>query len=385
MVLPRELHVLIDLCRHDLGVGADRAVCNDVDAAALVKLAEAHRLTAVAARSWQALASRSLAPAPPAILCDAAARARQRSLFAAGHLARLALAFKSGGVTWRALKGPALSLQLHGDATIRMVRDLDVIVPNPQLGAAVDAAASAGWSASPHWRELSRITGRYDMELRPTLKGQPLLELHSALGPGYAHLELDPFAEDASGAVTIAGVAIPTLVGDARATYVAWHGARGLWYRLAWLIDYARLLPPGEDEAGRLLETARRCRAECAVRAGALFAHRLLGLPLPPWPAASPAMFERVETVVRWSFDRLSLGVEAPSVWSPPGSHRWLWREVAQQQHRWRAAIGALGHLARPTEQDALALGVHLPLAAHRLARPLFIARRWLRHDGRRG
>ncbi len=46
-----------------------------------------------------------------------------------------------------------------------------------------------------------RITARHDVELPPTLAGQPLLELHAALGPRFAQFRLDPFASAAQARV----------------------------------------------------------------------------------------------------------------------------------------------------------------------------------------
>lgn len=373
-----DLQWLIDLCRHDLGGGA-RPFREAVDPVAVAALADAHRVTAIAERSWRALSARSLAPEPPPALLERASRARRRSFLAAAHLVRLAGALEAHGVPWVALKGPALSMQLYGDATVRTARDLDVIVPQDRLGVAVAAAAGVGWTAPEQWRDLMRITARYDMELRPTLKGQPLLELHGALAPRFVQFGLDPFAGGATASVPIAGCPIPALTGAPQAAYVAWHGGRGLWYRLAWLVDYARLLPRRESEALALLTTAQVFGAEVALRAGALFAQALFAVEPPPWPAAVPAVARRTGNVLGWAFERLDLGVDSPRVWARPGSYRWLWREVAQQDDPWRSAADALVHLARPTEEDARRLGLRLPLAIHQLARPCFVAGRLIK------
>lgn len=373
-----DLQWLIGLCRYDLG-GSALPFDGGVDPDALIALAVAHRVTVIAERSWQALARRSLAPEPPPALRERAARARRRSFMAAAHLVRLAETLKAHGVPWVALKGPALSIQLYGDATVRTARDLDVIVPEHRLESALAAAVEVGWTAPAQWRDLRRLTARYDMELRPTLGGQPLLELHGTLAPRFVQFTLDPFADGASASVPIAGCPIPTLTGHAQATYVAWHGGRGLWYRLGWLVDYARLLPRGESEARTLLARAQEFGAEAAVRAGALFAQALFALEPPAWPAARPAIARRTGRMLDWAFERLNLGVDAPQVWSRPGSYRWLWREVAQQDDPWRSAADALAHLARPTEEDAARLGLQLPLAIHQFARPCFVIGRLMK------
>lgn len=378
-----DLRWLIDLCRHDLG-GRARPFGADVDPEAVAALADAHRVPVIADRAWRALAERSPAPRPPQALRECAVRARHRSLSAATHLVRLERALGAAGVPWIALKGPALSMQLYGDATVRTARDLDVIVPRDGLAAAVAAVEGVGWRAQTRWRALMRITARYDMELPPTIAGQPLLELHHALGPRFVQFALDPFASGMSGTVPIAGRPIPALTGPALATYVAWHGARGLWYRLAWLVDYARLLPSRESEARELIATARACGAEVAVRAGALLAERLFAVAPPPWPPARPPVARRTERVVGWAVERSALGVDSPRVWSRPGSYRWLWREVAQQDDPWRSGVHALIHLARPTEADAERLGLGLPLGVHQLARPCFVIGRLIKDVARR-
>ncbi|SFU46965.1 Uncharacterised nucleotidyltransferase [Methylobacterium sp. 174MFSha1.1] len=374
-----ELRWLIGLCRYDLG-GTAPSLDGPVDADAVAALAEAHRVPVIAQRSWQALAARALAPPPPAALVARAERGRRRSFLAAAHLVRLARALEGEGVPFVALKGPALSMQLHGDATVRVVRDLDVIVPRPRLAAAMSAAASAGWTVPQGWQALMRITARHDVELQPTLTGQPLLELHESLGPRFVQFRLDPFAAAAQGRVTVAGAAIPTLTGPMLATYVAWHGARGLWYRLAWLLDAARLLPRGRDEACLLVETARECGAEVAVRAASRLAGLLFAREESPWPPAAPRVARRVEQVSAWGLERLSIGIDSPRARTRPGRYRWLWREIAQQDAVARAAMAALGEVARPMPDDVRRLGLGLPLPVHHLARPYFVATRLL-HD----
>lgn len=374
----RELGWLLDLCRHDLHPGEHPAYDERLDAEAAAGLAAAHRVSTIAERSWTSLAERSLAPPPPAILRAQALAGRRRAFMAALHLVRLGRELEAEGVAWLSLKGPALSLQQHGDVTVRTARDLDVIVPEPQVGSAVAAAARAGWTAPARWREVMRITDRYHVEMTATLAGQPLLEMHTALAPRFVQFALDPFAGTSRGSVRIGAAEIPTLVGPAQTAYVAWHGARGLWFRLCWLLDYARLRPRGPDEAERVLATARACGGELAVRASAELAQRLLAVEPPPWSPPSRSMRRRVETVAGWGLERLRLGVACPRAWSPPGSYRWLWREVAQQEDVWRAAFGALGQITRPTADDALTLGPGLPLVLHRAARPYFGIRRLL-------
>ncbi len=377
------LHWLIGLCRFDLG-GPAPTVDAPVDGEAIAALAEAHRVTVIAHRSWHALAGRALAPPPPAALAARAERSRRKSFLAAAHLVRLARALSAEGVPWVALKGPALSMQLHGDATVRMARDLDVIVPRHQLAAAMAAAAAAGWTIPQDWQALMRITARHDVELPPTLAGQPLLELHAALGPRFAQFRLDPFASAAQARVTIAGAAIPTLAGPMLATYVAWHGARGLWYRLTWLLDAIRLLPKGREDARLLVETARACGAEIAVRAAARLAERLFAIDEPPWPPATPQIARRAEQVSAWGLERLSIGIDSPNVHTSPGSYRWLWR-------RSRSRTRSRGRSGRPRRPHAPAAGrcptarSRLPLPVHHVARPYFVATRLL-HDlaGRR-
>lgn len=375
---PADLEWLIGLCRYDLG-GSAPTFDDRIDGDSVAALAEAHRIPVIAQRSWQALSGRALAPPPPAGLAAAAERGRRRSFLATGHLVRLGRALDAEGVPWVALKGPALSMQIHGDPTVRVVRDLDVIVPRPRLAAAMSAAAGAGWTVPPDWEALMRITDRHDIELPPTLPAQPLLELHAALGPRFAQFRLDPFTAAARGHVTVAGAAIPTLTGPMLTTYIAWHGARGLWYRLAWLLDGVRLLPRDRDDARLLVETARACGAETAIRAVARLAERLFGIEEPPWPPALLRVAQRVERVSAWGLERLRIGIDSPEVHTRPGRYRWLWREVAQQDAVGRAALAACGEVARPLPDDARQLGLGWPLPAHHLARPYFVATRLLR------
>ena len=322
------------------------------------------------------MAETGLAPPLPSAVSSAGDRAKKRSLLAVTHLIRLSKGFVGQDVDWVALKGPGLSAQIYGDPTVRTIRDLDVIVAKSGLPQAVTVAESLGWKAPVDWMRLNRLADRYDIALEGGLPGQPLLELHGNLGPKYNQFRLDPFSAGTRGMTPItSSVAVPTLRGYYQTTYVAWHGARGLWYRLTWLLDFARLLHTTPD-AGQLLAVAQDCGAEIAVRAAAAVTCTVFYLPKPVWPAATPALQTRVDVVARWFFERLALGVDAPTVWTPPGSYRWLWREVAQQERPWAAAIAAVDQITRPTLRDARRLGGHFPIAAHRLARPFFLAER---------
>lgn len=350
----------------------------DIDVPEYAALLRRHRVTYLAAQRWSELHAQGKAPPMPLEIAAEAERAHRRSLACTAFLLELAAALDEAGVRWMPLKGPALSQAIYGDATMRTSRDIDLLVEPAQMEAAVACARRLGWAIADDWQRAARLTGKVDLELRPTRPGQPILELHSDVAGGRA--EIDWGLDAACGTLMLGGRHLPWPDRRSLTAYVAWHGGRHFWFRLNWLVDLAILLGQEEDGSA-LLHRAQAMGAELSLRAGCILVERLLHHPPLRLPTAGRAMERRSRRLAAWAERRIRLDVDAREVARPPWSFVWTLREWRTNDRPLRRLAAAMMSLARPREPDARRLGLGLPLAAHVAARPFFLAGRLIKGD----
>lgn len=205
----------------------------------------------------------------------------------AAEAVRLGRHFGAADIDWLVVKGPPLAVLAYGNPSLKMSRDLDLLVGAADVAAACAILVRAGYrrlvpgaqvsdAQLPIWMCHSKdITWQHKetgvlVELHARLFANPTLLPGVGLGSARQEVEVSP------------GIALPTLGREPLLLYLAAHGAVSGWARLKWLADYAALVSDPE-RAFRAAEAAGigRCAAQ-----GLLLAHELLGQRLAPLLAA---------------------------------------------------------------------------------------------------
>ena len=203
-------------------------------APAVSRALAAHKLTADSGAPAHAFAP---------VLHAEARRAAEHSLVALAGLREIADLLDAAGIRWMLWKGPALAMQVWGDATRRDFTDLDVVVLPEDLAVARAALERAGWRARDAMppraeRAIHAGSGAYPLERA----GRPLLELHWTFS-GTNYPAVASVAEVLARAehLTIAGRTILTPSGADALLLLALHATKHGWSQAEEVLSFARL------------------------------------------------------------------------------------------------------------------------------------------------
>lgn len=252
-----------------------------------LRLAERHKVSALAARGLQMT---GLQPVPDEVhqrMAQAHRDQVRRCLSQVRELLRLLPALAEAGAGALPLKGPALSQQLYGDPCVRHSGDIDLLIDPAGIGRADDVLIGCGYTrlrpdfapGDPRWAAFCHII-HHAVYGRP---GSAPLELHWRLHP---MRRLQPVAVsellDTAGHVTFAGIRFPVLDPVDQLLFLAGHGARHNWFRLAWLCDIPALLAQMDEGQQRAAQRrAQKLGLERPLALALLMARQALAMPIP--------------------------------------------------------------------------------------------------------
>jgi hypothetical protein len=222
-------------------------------------------------------------------------------------LRRLTEAFRSEGVTCVSLKGPLLAERFYPDPFLRPSSDLDLLIYERDVGAAVRLMQRLGF----------RLDGRYPWNLQRrvnqhlsfgSMKSSPRVEIHYSWLVGGILLDSTEFVDRSCLWRSPSGFNAGVLSTADEAFYSCAHAANHGFHRLRWLYDVitiARNLTP-EDRL-RVRELTIRHGQSGHFKAASMAAQEFFGetpqlgcddLPA-PWTGLTPSqtrrMVERVE------------------------------------------------------------------------------------------
>jgi len=303
-------------------------------------------------------------------LRDAYLESAKRGLFLTARLLVLLDHFADAGIQSVPLKGPVLAEALYPDPALRPFSDLDLLVHERYVPAALRLLRGEGYQLAPHLEQLPpkalmRLGG--DLILRSAQGGQADLKWETAPSDY-------PFRFDAEllwrslRPARLAGSPVAALSPECLMLFLCVHGAKHMWSRLMWLGDVRRLVQAGVDWTA-VMKLASETRCERPVLMGLLLAHDLLDAPVPE-DILERARGERVVTGhARHVAERLYRAEPCePSSWELTAFNASL-AERPRQMIRHYAAL-----LKAPTEAELewIALPSHLfflyyPLRAARL------------------
>lgn len=288
-----EFRLLIECSKPDAEAVPRFASLGAIDWPEFLELVRRHRLAPAVSRSLSACA------VPSAIrdrLARAAYSASARALRHATAMLEVAALFDHHGIPAMAIKGATLSRRLFGDAAMRDVRDIDLLIRPEALEAAGPLLAGARFErrfprAEPTHRMLDVMLRSEQHFEYYAPQNDVRLELHwqieswdaAAMAWLWRRSEVRPWP----GALVREPDEISHLL------LAVDHGARHRWFCLKWLADAAILLTGLDDNAAaELVRAARtfgrsRPLAQAVLLVEELYGARLSAL-LPREQAAQP-------------------------------------------------------------------------------------------------
>ena len=284
----------------DRGKDAIRAISGaGIDWPRFLRVVERHRIGGLAYATISAAGVEPPEPYAREMLEDAQ-RLNHLELFLAYEAFRLQSRLIAAGFTPVVLKGVAVALAAFGRLGLRCNRDIDILVPWPQLRAAAEVLTDSGYvriepPANCGQTQLEQWLRRHkDLVFQHPDHGA-IVELHGRLFDNRRLLaDVNPCADPALLPLA-AGAEIRGLRPDLLLIYLGLHGAQHAWSRLKWLADFGALLAQLDQAAvRRSYETARSLGVHRALAQGALLASSMLGATAPDYVVSDRARDRRI-------------------------------------------------------------------------------------------
>ncbi len=278
---------------------------------------------------------------PDDIALAATAYSRDRASFtevAVAELAELVDALAASGIQVLPFKGPVFGAQAYGDPSLRVFRDLDLLIAAEDVTAALAMLDQLGYRSDVGDLSPRRLRDyhRYNGQDALFAAGRMPVEPHWALAPRTLSMAFDPVPLWArAGSIDVNGRALPCVAPEDALLIACLHGGKEQWSRLSWIADVAALMQAHALDWAAMLERAGASGLRRMVLLGARLAERLLDAALPePLPAAIIA-----DRVVDRLADRVQGGLfagssAAPSVFQFTG-FRWSMRERWSDRFRY--------------------------------------------------
>ena len=271
-----------DLCRPDWD--PQRPLHGETDWHALLALAGEHDLLPLVSHRLSQAETRAV----PAELRDSLAvfndRQRRRTQGRGWQLQQVLHGMNGAAIPVIALKGPLLGRRIYGEAWLRSIRDLDILVRQEDVDRTLDLLASLGYAHDPNLDAraqalLRRYAGQYLM-LHPS---RAPVEPHWLLAPRTLAFGLDHHRmwQDARPTV-FRGEPCLELSPEDTLLALCLHGAKDRWQSLKHVVDVAFFLDAHPHLAwDRLADRAAAEGCRRVLGLGLRLAHSLLGASVP--------------------------------------------------------------------------------------------------------
>lgn len=243
---------------------------------------EYHRLTPVLANHLTAI--RETPAEVRAILVERASAVAMRNLELTATLVAIVAALEVRGIEVIPYKGPVLALSAWGSVALRPYVDLDLLVRDSSVDAALRCLSSMGYRnryrfSAAQAASFTAVDGDYPLEHEST---RVLVELHCRVASTRFVTPLrteDLFSRARD--VDVAGRRMRTMSGEDTIVALALHGAKHRWSALGWIADLAEVVRAETIDWELALRIARESNATRAVITALLLANSELGMPLP--------------------------------------------------------------------------------------------------------
>ena len=260
------------------------SLAGGVDGDALIRLAWRHGLVPLLYHSLARVGLHKLAPEIQIRLRTIAESSRLRTLVLASELLRLQRVLTAAGVVAIPYKGPALAAHLYGDAALRQILDIDLIV---RPGDAVKARQVLIENGCVALNKMSPLRAAahawYHCDFVFMTAKKVCVDLTWRIAPAYWNLpKIAPSAWTRLGHLPLAGDTVPWLAGEDLLVVLCLHGCKHKWDTLKWIVDVAELLRVHSQlDWAYLWASARDSGAQRMLALGLLLAHDWLEAPVP--------------------------------------------------------------------------------------------------------
>jgi hypothetical protein len=284
-------------------------------------------------------------------------------------LAEVLGALADRGITPIVLKGPALVEGVYRNVAVRPMQDLDVLVTEPELQAAVSVLEALGYAPDDWYRPAEWYAAGHH-HLVPYRRRQITVEIHRALVVPTVPLEpttVEFFQRARS--VTIAGVEALALAPDDLVLHLVLHlAATDRFYgRLGALRDVGEVLIRERDgvDWGRMARSARGLERVVSGTLGVAAA--VLGAPVPSEASRALAPGALSPTEQRW-LNGIARRALVPVAIEVTGGAPWMVETAVDQLFARRSWAARAGSLVAAGARERAAAGRRLGL--DRLALP---------------
>jgi len=396
----RGTELLLALCAPERGLASRTSIPDAARACrggasggdSLRALAERHKVSGLLARALSRRAGSNadldaLFPEPVLErLRKAAAADRAFRALLLEEWRRMESLLRGAGIAALVVKGPSLSLELHGDPLEREYRDIDLLLRERDIEASAALLRSMGYEEM-ETGDVKSLPARRQAWLRSSShhrafkkRNRPFhFELH---GLGDDSIGLAPVPTDEAFARMLrlesGGIAFPSLCREDHALAAFLHAARHQWCTLQWLFDSALILAGGSMRVpAEARPSWRGPDAAICAQAFSLLAQRLFA---GDWSSTSLSLPAR--EAGRSRALAASAGKRLAAAGSVPGEGAYLraFRAGLHEERLSKAKRPLLRALARVLRPGPLDLGIlpglDLPLAFFYLARPFLLAAR---------
>lgn len=203
------------------------------------------------------------------------------------------------------LKGPVLADRFYPDPALRSASDLDLLVREDQLEAAVEAVEADGYRLSYGFRAWYERRHAHHVTLVHPERSPIELHFRPRSGTG-SRLRTDDVLARSRPHETASGAIVRVLAPEDELVFLALHAAHHLVERRGWVLDLVLLLDahPGLDWS---VVAERACAARCRRAVGYVLLHlHRLGIAVPDelLRAMAPARAKLVDRLRRAALDR---------------------------------------------------------------------------------
>src|ERR1044072_7017895 len=296
-----------------------------------------------------------------------------RNLIFANELTSLLKALADVGVYAIVFKGPALAVSAYGDLALRRFVDLDVMVRRADVARAIEVISDNGYTSgrllNAEQQELL-VRTQHNLQFK---RERLIVELHWQVSS-------DLFASSVTAeelwqnlkTVQLNKTEVKTLATEDLLFALCVHGSRPLWASLAWSCDLDRIIATGENiDWPRLMNRARKAKAERMFLLGPALAARLLGTRLPDAVTKAIANDRQIAAIGDEIYERLLDGTE-----QQPHRLGTIFHYNYRIRSDWRSRMRYCRHILAPTDSYLQSVRLSKPLHfVYYLLRPLRLLR----------
>ncbi len=261
----------------------------------LLKIVHHHQVASLVSRNLEAYAAGSVPQDSLSALRTSAVQNAHTCFQGISELVRLTQLFREQQVELRVLKGAPLAVEAFGDATLRGIGDIDLLIRQADIARADEILRSEGYlrSDGDTWltprRMRSYIAHQKDFSYDNPGNGVAI-DLHWRLFRN-RRLPFNLGLDDAGLAwLQLGPERIPTLPSGPLFLYLCVHGALDGWLRLKWLADIAALLRKmSPEQLSATAHAAMERKILPEFSAAILLCQQMLGFEQAPAECLRPA------------------------------------------------------------------------------------------------